>query len=237
MKQHDTSSKSIIKNIVSLVASALVLIAATFAWFTTGSTADVALVSADIEGVFVVDYFTAQTPDTDVLWGMQDEELYVRDISAKSDTMISQYVQNAADTTWMKANEEQISLYPGEFRIFKISFAAKVSHDYSVCLNDVVFTSEDPDAAADSIYTYGYAVCKDGDTVTSTSQTTQTLRSVLYTDGAPGTSGTVVTAHANMGEMVNVYYVIGIPGEDINNSHDAVRQSGASIRIGSIVVE
>ncbi|MGN0635607.1 MAG: hypothetical protein ACI4I5_05235 [Acutalibacteraceae bacterium] len=237
MKQHDTSSKSIIKNIVSLVASALVLIAATFAWFTTGSTADVATVSADIEGVFVVDYYTAQIPDADVLWGMQDGELYVRDISAKSDTLLSQYVQNAADTAWMKANDEQISFYPGEFRIFKISFTAKVSHDYSVRLNDVVFTSDDPDAAADSIYTYGYAVCKDEDTVTTTTETTQTLRSVLYTDGVPGTSGTVATVHANLGDVVNVYYVIGIPGEDINSSHDAVRQSGASIRIGSIVVE
>lgn len=237
MKQRDTSSKTMIKNMVSLVASALVLIAASFAWFAINNAVDVASVSADMEGVFLVDYYTTSTPTSDVLWGMQDEELYVRDVSAKSDTVLSQYLQNVQDTAWMKANDEQISFYPGEFRIFKISFVARVSHDYRVRLSDVAFTSDDPDAAADSIYTYGYAVCSDGETSNVSTGTPQTLRSVLYTDGVPGTSGTVVTVHADLGETVDVYYVVGIPGEDLNDSHDAVREAGASIRIGSIVVE
>lgn len=237
MKQRDTSSKKIIKNLVSLVASALILVAATFAWFASNDSVAVDSVSADTQANFIVDYYATTIPDTDILWGMQDGELYVKNSESAVDTMLSEYVQSIDSEAWYRTSAPTIPLIPGEFRVFKISFQSRISHDYKVNLSDVAIVSDDPSAVAQSIYTYGFSVRTNEETGIATASSTETLHSVLFSDGAYGTKGLVHTVHTEIGDAVEVYFVVGIPGEDINNTHDSAREAGAQISIGSIDVE
>lgn len=237
MKQCDTSSKKMIKNLVSLVASALILIAATFAWFASNDSVTVDSISADTQANFIVDYYATTIPDTDILWGMQEGELYVKNSESRADTTLSQYVQNIDSEAWYRTSAPTIPLIPGEFRVFKITFQSRLSHDYKVNLSNVSIVSDNPEAVAQSVYTYGFSVRTNDETGVATASSTETLHSVLSSGGTYGTKGLVHTVHTEIGDSVAVYFVVGIPGEDIGGSHDGAREAGAQINIGSIDVE
>ena len=64
MKRFDDSTKKLIKNIAALITSALVLVAATIAWLSTGSSSTVDAVHAGISGgQFSIDYYHPEKGD------------------------------------------------------------------------------------------------------------------------------------------------------------------------------
>lgn len=240
MKQCDTSSQKLIKNMVSLVASALVLVAATFAWFATGTETNVELISASVKSAFSVKYYTASVATQDVLWGMNDDgELFVKNTESGVETTLSEYVTDSfSDSAWIPMKDSAgIPLFPGEFRIFKLSFIAPMAHDYKIQLNLGSFICANPRAVAESIYSFGYCITeKEGSAPATVASTKKLAEILLNDDDTLNRYGSIVEVSTEEGDMVDVYFIVGIPGEDINNSHDAARLDGATVRIDSIMV-
>jgi len=237
MKHYDVNSKKFIKNVVSLSVSALLLAAATFAWFATGTDVSVDTVSASIEGVFQIDIMHLDLSNTSTFLDGAVSGLTIRDRSGENEvvTSIADYVTGA--TGWASSSGSAwniSSMYPGEYGAYKISYTSDGSAK-NLILDTVTCANTD---AANSIYVYAL-VCKTGTQAGDTPQSITTVVSSLKSlmDAANGNIINVISnISSNRGEKIDIYYVIGMPATDNAGVHDALRQTGATVSIQKVDV-
>ena len=236
MKHYNDDSKKLIKNVVSLAVSALLLAAATFAWFNGVENATPATVSGSVVGRVQFDYMHISIPATKYLDG-DDEALTVKTVNGNNATSstIKSFVTSASGwlpssgTAWNLA-----SMYPGEFGVYKISYSSdgatrKLMWDTVTCADA---------NAKKSICVYAIAQKKANASATPTDivSTTTTLETLMNSVSQSGTIDVLTGISAERGYIVDVYYVIGMPATDFASVHNALRQTGATASITSVDV-
>ncbi len=221
MKHNVISSKKLIKNFVYLVVSALVLVSATIAWFATGDSADVSTISTRMKTtLFNIEYYKADVTGTEFKY---------------ENGAVSSLTKSEKDELqWVQATNIDIeSLYPGVFNAFKIVVKANSSMSNSSLLFDQIscLIPEEAKDVYDTVFISAEAYSQDGALISSISGSF----SSLIPEGSDSMSVFGLGAIAQS-QKITVYIDIGIPGYDVNNTHDKIRHTGADIRIGSVSV-
>ena len=254
MKHFDDSTKKLIKNVAALCVSALVLIAATVAWFAQGDSAAIDQISINTESIRSTDYYAVSATGvlqnvTTVGAGTSSEhkELVIHD---STNTSVTVTLQNQVESnSWTKTSAWGISsLYPGVYRAYKMqenANGAKPSFHMGVaCSND-----DANHTALKSTYlearAYTTSQTQNGDEiVTSYTEVGTPICDSLYNllvvvNPQTGTSsvGTAIdrvlyNTEVNGGFIV--VFRIGVPGTDVSSTHDTLRTLGASIALSSV---
>lgn len=265
MKRFDDSTKKLIKNIAALVTSALVLIAATVAWFASGSKADVQTINAKLVNTnFNITYFEMKS---DYVTGVLQSATvggsspgFTFD-SAKTVDWKMTDSDDAENTKWETATAFNIdSLEPGSFQSFRIHLQASATATLlpTLIASGATWTGTVADADKKTVYenVYVHAVVVQTSTDPNTNQPVYTPRGAVccsLSDMLNGSGSFSMRLTANNTIVTGSYDVlldIGIPGGSVTtvngqtsstdylrNAHDALRQIGATFTLNSVTVE
>lgn len=253
MKHFDDSAKKLIKNVAALCVSALILIAATVAWFSYAKSASAGAFTGTIASQQTTEYFAL--PETAILYNVttvgtgtanEHQEFVIQDTSG---TAVSNAMQNQAESSsWTKTSAWGISsLYPGVYRAYKMEekgSSVKPSFHMSVtCANDdnnhTALRSTYLEARAYSVTT----TTSGGNTTTTYTQVGAICDSLynllLVVDENSGTSsvGTSIDAVLSDTPAEGGFIVvidIGVPGTDVSSTHSTLRTLGASISLSNV---
>ena len=281
MKRFDDNTKKLIKNMVSLLASALVLVAATVAWFhVTGTPVSATGMRGGLKKEnYSVSYYRLHTVEdalTDVTTGAGSSAAFTYS-SATQPT-----IAGRMEATWdasSGANAWSIDhLFPGKYDAFRMDIEdiePRLIINGISCtdLNDNALTAAQLETVYKNVYLYAVALQTTMDTTTTpptvSGYTVMTdlgnadviVCDSLYNlmDGHTATGWditasqkitTLTTADpaltsTNSGSTILLF--IGVPGNsvtvpsggtapDLVAEHDALRQIGAKLTLGSFMV-
>lgn len=221
MKHFDDSTKKLIKNVAALLVSAVVLISATIAWFSSGSNAGASAISGSMSSSQVsVKYYTRNVSDT-----------YTYD--AAEETIIGlSAATHAAFNDWEETNNINVpTLFPGEYNMFKITVRMNTAGTPAFSMSNIsCLLPSETGIAYDSIFINLIATDSTGAVLDSACGSMSDLM-----DGTVIAPLSQIGAQA-VGSDLIFYLDIGIPGYDVNDTHDDLRMTGALIRIGSVGV-
>ncbi len=221
MKHNAISSKKLIKNLVYLIVSALVLVSATVAWFASGDMAEVSTISTPMQtSLFNIEYYRADVTGREFVY--------------ENGAISSLTREEKEGLSWVQTGNIDVeSLYPGVFNAFKIVVKANSSMSNSSLLFDEIscLVPSDSKDVYDSVFISAQAYTQDGTLVSSASGSF----SSFIPEGSDSMSIFGLGAIAQSQKLI-IYIDIGIPGYDVNNTHDKIRLTGADIRIGSVSV-
>lgn len=248
MKHYDVDVKKFIKNVVSLVVSGLLLVAATIAWFTQGHTSTVSRVDASMRSTFQVSFMHHTTASTylDNVTSSGSTTLKVRERNSSgtftTDSPVKTYVESLQSNTWQSSdpdnNDWDLDLYPGKYGLYKFEYISNGTTK-NLALEFGTLQS-DMDDTMDAVEIYAWAVTVNNGTESSPiAQASMTLSDL---DPASNTSSSVFTngISANSGTSVRVYYVIGMPATNgtANYQHDvSVREENRTIAISQVYLD
>ena len=228
MKHFDDSTKKLIKNVAALLVSALVLIAATVAWFASGSRADLNSISAPMQrSNLSVKYYRTEVSDT-FTYDSATGTVSGITLAQKMDLPTGQ-------SGWVETENIDVPrLFPGEYNAFKITVHVNEAGTPVLTMKDFTcLYPTDSSIAYSSIFVSATAVSSDGTVLGSACGSLADL--MTETEGS-----TVITPLSIGSQEANtdlVFYLdIGIPGEDVNDTHDDLRMTGAQIRINTVGV-
>lgn len=221
MKHNTMSSKKLIKNFVYLVVSALVLVSATIAWFASGDTADVESISIPLAtSQFNIQYYRADV-----------SEEFVYDTQAGA--MVPINLEEKQTLQWQSADNIDITaLYPGVYNAFKIVVIANETGNPSLSFNGLnCLYPENKEDVYKSIFIRAVAYNANGERVAEASGSFSNFIS-------EGSDSMTVFSLGSVAKnaTLTVYIDIGIPGFDVNETHDGLRSTGSEIRIGSVAI-
>ncbi len=263
MKRFDDSTKKLIKNVAALITSALVLIAATVAWFASGSKADVNQFGASFknENYSVTNYEMTDTAMSGILQsatvGGSSPGFSFSYGSGGSALTLAEKMDSAI---WEETENFDItSLEPGSFKSFKISVGSTISMfptlkvDSISPLTGVTLSDADKETILRNIYVHAIVV-----QTTTTTQTTYTavgdFCGSLYDMYNPATGKISQQLCDQITGSYDVLLDIGVPGasvttvtvganqqetssvDNLRNAHDALRQIGTSITLSPVSV-
>lgn len=232
MKNKSASTKDLYKNFIFLVASGIVLIAATVAWFAQNSSANVDSVGAAIQAVSPIDigYYVSQE---------DYNTLAAHDGNAGSVSLADRQA-----TTWSaKLSSIDIgSMYPGEFYSYKV-VVTKASSTLNFNFNSISCIAATPPTASaavtDTDELLAAVKVNAMATVTPSAGSETTNVSLFLTDlSALSSNATVLTTTGTITstDTITFYYDIYLPGGDNSIDYEAFRESGAAISIGQVAV-
>lgn len=222
MKHNVISSKKLIKNFVYLIVSALVLVSATIAWFASGDTADVETISIPLAtSQFDIKYYRADVSDKEFVYDQTEGRIMPLSLEEKQ------------ALAWQATENIDIaSLYPGAYNAFKIIVSANEAGNPSLLFDKIsCLVPENSEIVYDSIFLCAEAYDANGIQIASTSGS--------FTSFIPeGSDSMSVFGLGSVAKnaMLTIYVDIGIPGYDVNDTHNALRLTGADIRIGSVAI-
>ena len=225
MKHFDDSTKKIIKNVAALLVSAVVLISATIAWFSSGSNAGASAISGSMSSSQVsVKYYTRDVSGT-----------YTYDTTNSTISGLTA-ATHAAFNDWEETSNINVpTLFPGEYKMFKITVRMNAAGTPVFSMSNFsCLLPSDADIAYDSIFINLIATDSSGTVLDSACGSMSDLMSGTGSDVriAPLSQ---IGAQA-VGSDLIYYLDIGIPGYDVNDTHDDLRMTGALIRIGTVGV-
>ena len=259
MKHYDGDLKKFIKNVVSLVVSAVLLVAATIAWFAQSDSASMARITASVKSQVTFSYSRLGVADTSSNFldlNSTTNVLYLRNRSGQTETTssVGDFVAGSG-LTWLDSesaggsNWNLSSLYPGEYGVFRIDYVADTSsRTLQVSFSDVPSDTNALDALSVYAVAQGVTTTGGGPSVTEVRTTIAetdealTLSDLLAQESTTVEDGvTTVTVLSDItssvsGAHVYVYYVIGMPATGSDTQHNALRLSGASISIDEVNV-
>ena len=261
MKRFDDSTKKLIKNVAALATSALVLIAATIAWFASSARANTTGFESSITNKqYDVAYFKMKA---DHVTG----DLMSATIGGSSPgftfspakTIASKMADNDnANTVWEEAANFNIdSLEPGSFWSYRIHVGTSSVFRPMLVVNSLTWSGTVADADKDKVLKNVYVsavVVKTGDT-TYAAQSSKccTLSDMLQSSGKLALWLADGTLEANV-QGYDVLLDIGIPGgsvttvsgdgqnqtsktDNLRNAHDALRQIGVTFTLNQFKIE
>ncbi len=231
MKNKSAYTKDLYKNLIFLVASGIVLIAATVAWFAQNDAANVDSIGAAVQAVSPLDigyYISTEDYGT----------LAAHDGNAGSVSLTDRQA-----TTWSaKLSSIDIgSMIPGEFYSYKVVIT-NASSNLDLNFNTILCTAGTPPTASaavtdtdellEAIKVDALATIKpaagsetvNGSPASSDLYTLSSNANILSTTGGVSSSDTVT-----------FYYDIYLPGGSTID-YEAFRESGAAISIGQVAV-
>lgn len=257
MKRFDDSTKKLIKNVAALITSALVLIAATVAWFASGSRANVNTINAKIENRnFSITYFKMKSANVTGVLKSATVSGGTPTFTFDTAKTIASKMDNNDDpqnTVWDSTQDFSISsLEPGSYWSYRIHVQASGYLMPTLVARGATWTGTVADADKETVYknVYVYAV------VVQTSVDENTGNPVYTTKGSAccslydmlhsgGQFAKALTATQTTGSF-DVLLDIGVPGESVISSsgtdklysaHDALRQIGATFTLTGITVD
>ncbi|MBQ3150123.1 MAG: hypothetical protein IJB86_02630 [Clostridia bacterium] len=222
MKHDMISSKKLIKNFVYLIVSALVLVSATVAWFATGDESTVETISIPLAtSQFDIKYYRADVSGKE----------FVYDEAAGK--VVSASLAEKQALSWVATDNIDIdTLYPGVYNAFKIVVSANEAGNPSLLFDAIsCLYPADTKIAYDSIFISAEAYDVNGIQTASASG--------CFSDFIPeGSNAMTVFGLGSVAQnaMLTIYVDIGIPGYDVNETHNELQNTGAELRIGSVAV-
>lgn len=232
MKRFDDSTKKLIKNVAALITSALVLIAATVAWFASGSKSDVNQIGASFknENYSVTNYEMTDTAMSGILESVT--------VGGSSPGFSFNYGAGNALTLaekmdpdiWLETNDFNItSLEPGFFKSFKISVTSSISMfptlkvDSISTPSGVTLSEADKETVLRNIYVHAVVVQTTTTTqIVNEEETTQTTYTVegdycgsLYDMYNPATGKISQQLCDQITGSYDVLLDIGVPGASV----------------------
>ncbi len=222
MKFDMISSKKLIKNFVYLIVSALVLVSATVAWFATGDESTVETISIPLAtSQFDLMYYRADVSDKEFVYNQETGRVESLTLEEKK------------ALPWVTAdNIDVTTLYPGVYNAFKIVVKANEAGNPSLLFDAIsCLLPSDADIAYDSIFINAESYDVNG---VLTASATGSF-SDFIPEGSESMSVMSLGAVAKSA-VLTIYVDIGIPGYDVNGTHNTLRETGADIRIGSVAI-
>lgn len=232
MKRFDDSTKKLIKNVAALITSALVLIAATVAWFASGSKSDVNQFGASFknENYSVSNYKMTDSAMHGILesatvggstpgFSFDYGELQAPTLAGKMDPANWEETENFDIT----------SLEPGSFKSFKISVTSSISMfptlkvDSISPLTGVTLSDADKETILRNIYVHAIVVQTTTTTqIVNEEETTQTTYTAvgdfcgsLYDMYNPATGKISQQLCDQITGSYDVLLDIGVPGASV----------------------
>lgn len=250
MKRLDDSTKKLIKNVVALITSALVLIAATVAWFASGTKTSVGQIKASVKASnYSVSYYKMK--DDSISGFLQsvttDADGTVGSITfspAQSDLAYKMDDTSAANSKWTQSTDWSItSMIPGAYWSYRIdvdmvnALVPKLVIEHVSCS-----PSANETTVLENVYLYAAVVqATEVNGVTSYTRLGSVCKplSELIDPSTGKIDATLVNVPLSTGYTILVD--IGIPGASVNGSstktaHDALRQIGATLILTSVNV-
>ena len=233
MKRFDDSTKKLIKNVAALITSALVLIAATVAWFASGSKADVNQFGASFknENYSVTNYEMTDTAMSGILQsatvGGSSPGFSFSYGSGGSALTLAEKMDSAI---WEETENFDItSLEPGSFKSFKISVGSTISMfptlkvDSISPLTGVTLSDADKETILRNIYVHAIVVQTTTTTqIVNEEETTQTTYTAvgdfcgsLYDMYNPATGKISQQLCDQITGSYDVLLDIGVPGASV----------------------
>ena len=248
MKRFDDSTKKLIKNVAALITSALVLIAATVAWFASGSKADVNQFGASFknENYSVTNYEMTDTAMSGILQsatvGGSSPGFSFSYGSGGSALTLAEKMDSAI---WEETENFDItSLEPGSFKSFKISVGSTISMfptlkvDSISPLTGVTLSDADKETILRNIYVHAIVVQTTTTTqIVNEEETTQTTYTAvgdfcgsLYDMYNPATGKISQRLCDQITGSYDVLLDIGVPGASVTTvTVDANQQETSSV--------
>ena len=247
MKHFDDSSKKLIKNVAALLVSALVLIAATVAWFVSGGSATVGGIRGQTQSVTNNEFYQMPTRGTFLSVSTSTSGGQTIRSFGGVDTLSTQvadgYTWNdgTSDIVWASGSNWGIdSLIPGAYRQFKLVVNSTAKP--SLRIDNIIPISDDSDhTALKSVYLQAAAFSStvmevSGVETNVYTQIGSAVCNSLYnlTDSAQNNYIDVVFDSTQISKFT-VVINIGVPGTDSDSTlHDALRLLDASISFGPV---
>ncbi len=225
-----TDSKKIYKNLAFTIVTALVLVAATLAWFASSSqTAEINEISVDVPAKeYVIEYFEAVDANHD-----------------GAITELTEPYEKISGGTSLDITD----MTPGKTNFYRIDVTAFAANDFTLLLNNIVPEIEGESVTVDELYeAINIAISCDAPegVVITPSMDSYTLKDYIldYTGGSSiPTSGTVCALLVPQFELgdsktVSIYYQIGLDGSEATTAENALHLTdgfqGARVSIDAI---
>lgn len=223
MKNKSDYTKKLIKNVTALITAGLVLIAATIAWFASNAETSVRSMSTKYDGIeFTIRYYRASNvPGTFKSLGESGA--------------VSLETRQGSTLGWTEVNSLDVSnLFPGEYAMFRIDIQIGSSSTPHFVLNDIRCTSDPTkrELIFNSLFVNMLAV-QEGTLLDSSTDSLSNL--VKVRDGKYYIDELTIPQMES--SSFSVYLDVGMPGADVNNTHEALRLTGATVEIGSVTVD
>jgi len=233
MKKMSASTKDLYKNFIFLVASGIVLIAATVAWFAQNTNANVNSIGASVQAYdpIQIDYYIVQD---------SYETLAAYDGNSSSVSLTDR--QSA---TWSSSlsSIDISSMYPGQFFSYKVVIA-NTTNNLSLKFNSVSCVATTPptvsasatdtDEMLSAVKVNAMATVKPS--AGSETENVSLVSTDLYTlSSSPTvltTTGTILST-----DTITYYFDIYLPGGDSSIDYEAFRESGAVISVAQVAAE
>ena len=233
MKKKSPSTKELYKNFIFLVASGIVLVAATVAWFGQNSSSSASPIGASVQAYnpIQIDYYISA----------EDYETMASHDGDSSDISL----QDRQSTTWSPSfsSIDISSIYPGQFFSYKM-VVTNSTKNLSLKFDSVYCAASDPPTpSANETDTALLLSAIKLDALATVRQPpgSETLNiSLVSTDlSALSSNATVLTTTgpASSGDIVTFYFDIFLPGGDSSIDYEAFRESGAVISISQVMAE
>ena len=263
MKHYSSDSKKFIKNVVSLAVSALLLAAATFAWFSTSTETGTPRFAGSANSPARLRYEHMTADDSFLDFDLDEHDALTTDLAIRTrvvsngtvttddydaveeyldDTLPADWVAGSSDATWNLSN-----LHPGEYGAYRICYTS-AGETRALKFSDITYTvpgnnSSVLEAAMKSVYVYVYTkitALDNSETIDVPNDAPYTLYDLLYQQqsGSYRTDADVLSSvYAETGCAVEIYYVIGMPANTSRTLHETLRTVGAEIEIDEIDAE
>lgn len=233
MNKTSQSTKDLYKNLIFLVASGIVLIAATVAWFAQNSSTNVDAIGAEVKAYdpVQINYFRCND---------SYETLASRDGIPGS---VSLYDRINANWTASDSSIDISSMYPGQFFSYKMVVSNTVNN-LSLKFKSVTCTATTPPSASASATDTDEllsAVKVDAMATVKPSGGSETERVSLVSTNmyALYSNPTLLTIAGSVSstDTITFYFDIYLPGGDSSIDYEAFRESGAVISIAEVAAE
>lgn len=232
MKHFDDPTRKLIKNVAALAVSALILIAATVAWFSVQSVSYVNKATASLYGETSNEFYQKATTSTFTTVSTTTSGNQTISSFSGVDSLSTQ----VASSGWSAGVDWSIDpLIPGAYRQYKMVVQAAAKP--SLHISGITASHDDSDdTALSSVYLQAaaFTASTSGGT-TSYTQVGSSVCDTLYNLMDDGNIDVVFSDSTELNGFV-VVINIGIPGEDVTSTHDTLRTLGASIGFTSVDV-
>ena len=233
MKHFDDSSKKLIKNVAALLVSALVLIAATVAWFATKVNVTSPTITATIKSQIPFE-FSARDESSVFLNVTNNAFTFSSPTTSATDTLLEQ-VQASGWTQTATWNMQ--ALIPGAYRAYKM--VVPVSDKPSLHISNIASScsgSTDKLNVLKGVYLQAAAFTStENNGVTTYTQVGTAVCDSLFNLTGSGANNYVDEVFSETEvPSFTVVINIGVPGEGDKTVHDALRALGASLTFGPV---